>query len=49
MAKMLLDAGADPTIRGWMQLNALDIAKDRKRGDGPKVYELLRRHAKKDA
>ena len=45
MAKMLLDAGADPTSRGWMQLNALDIAKERKRGDGPKVYELLCRRA----
>jgi ankyrin repeat protein len=49
MAKLLLDAGADPTIQGWMQLNALDVAKGRKRGDGPKVYELLVRHAGKHA
>jgi len=42
MAKLLVDAGADPTIRGWMQLSALDKARDRKRGDGPAVYELLR-------
>ena len=49
MAKLLLDAGADPTIRGWMQLNALDVAKDRKRGDGPKVYKLLLQHAAKYA
>jgi ankyrin repeat protein len=41
MARLLLDAGADPTIPGWMQLTALHRAKDRKRGDGPKVYELL--------
>jgi ankyrin repeat protein len=41
MARLLVDAGADPTIRGWMQLCALDKAKVRKRGDGPAVYRLL--------
>ena len=41
MARVLVDAGADPSIRGWMQLNALDRAKERKRGDGPRVYALL--------
>ncbi len=41
MARCLLDAGADPSIRGWMQLSALDRAKGRKRGDGPQVYTLL--------
>ena len=41
MAQILVDAGADPTIRGWMQLNALDRAMERKRGDGPAVYSLL--------
>jgi hypothetical protein len=41
MAQVLVDAGADPSIRGWMQLNALDRAKERKRGDGPRVYALL--------
>jgi ankyrin repeat protein len=45
MAELLVNAGADPTIRGWMQLNALDHAKARKRGDGPKVYALLRNAA----
>jgi ankyrin repeat protein len=49
MARMLLDAGADPTIRSWMQLNAIDRAQDRKRGDGPRVYELLRRYAANQA
>jgi ankyrin repeat protein len=44
MAKMLLDAGADPTIPGWMQLDAIYHAKDRKRGDGPQVYKLLRQY-----
>jgi ankyrin repeat protein len=41
MARLLVDAGADPTIAGWMQLNALDRARNRKRGDGPQVYEVL--------
>jgi hypothetical protein len=41
MARLLLDAGADPRIRGWMQLDALDRARNRQRGDGPKVYQLL--------
>jgi ankyrin repeat protein len=41
MARLLVDAGADPSIRGWMQLNALDQAKRRKRADGPRVYALL--------
>jgi ankyrin repeat protein len=46
MAELLVRAGADPTIAGWMQLCALDHAKDRKRGDGPKVYKLLQRASK---
>jgi ankyrin repeat protein len=41
VAHLLIEAGADPTIRGWMQLCALDRAKNRKRDDGPKVCELL--------
>lgn len=47
IAKLLVDAGADPTITGWMQINALHRAKDRKRGDGPQVYELLVRASKR--
>lgn len=46
MAELLVQAGADPTIQGHMQLCALDRAKDRKRGDGPRVYQLLRRASK---
>jgi hypothetical protein len=42
IARLLVEAGADPTIPGWMQLTALDRAADRKRGDGPHVYEPLR-------
>jgi len=45
MAKLLVDAGSDPTIPGWMQLTALDRARKRKRDDGPRVYELLARAA----
>jgi ankyrin repeat protein len=45
MAKILVDAGADPRIRGWMQLNALDRAEKRKREEGRRVYELLLRAA----
>lgn len=41
MARLLVQAGADPTIRGWMGLNALDRARGRKRDDGPEVYQLL--------
>ena len=41
MAQFLLDHGADATIPGWMHLNAIHRAQKRKRGDGPRVYELL--------
>lgn len=41
VAKILTDAGADPTIPGWMQLTALDRAKDRNRDEGDRVYALL--------
>jgi ankyrin repeat protein len=41
MAKLLIDAGADPTIRGWMQLCALDRASERKKPEGRQVYDLL--------
>jgi ankyrin repeat protein len=41
MARLLIDAGADPAIPGWMQLTALDKARDRRKGEGPRVYELF--------
>lgn len=47
IAKLLIDSGADPTIRGWMQLNALDRAKNRNRGDGPLVFELFVRASRR--
>lgn len=47
MASLLLEAGADPTIRGWMGLTALDRVRGRKRGDGPRVRDLMERFASK--
>jgi ankyrin repeat protein len=41
MAELLVNAGADPTIPGWMQLTALDKARSRKSAEGRRVYELL--------
>ena len=41
LAQRMVEAGADPGIAGWMQITALDIAKKRKRGDGPLVYKLF--------
>lgn len=42
MASLLIKAGADPTIPGWMQLTALHRAEPRKRGDGPRIYQLFK-------
>ena len=41
MVRVLTDAGADPTIRGWMQMNALDRARERKDANARKVLKLL--------
>ncbi len=41
MANLLIAAGANPTIRGWMWRTALDRAAERKKPEGKKVYELL--------
>jgi ankyrin repeat protein len=41
MAKRLVDAGADPTIPGWMMSTALDRAQGRKRAEGQRVLALL--------
>jgi ankyrin repeat protein len=41
MAKLLVDAGANPTITGWMGLTALYHAKERKKPEGQQVYSLL--------
>ena len=47
LAKILLDAGADPTIPGWMHLTALDKCVERKRFEGPEVQRLLLEAAKR--
>ena len=52
MAQLLVKSGADPTLRGWMQLNALDRAKQRRHSEGTgsegqAVYELLCEAARK--
>ncbi len=46
MAQLLVDAGADPTIPGWMQLTALDRAQRRKSDEGRAVHDLLQRTAR---
>ena len=45
MIEVLLEAGADPTIRGWMNLNALDRASHRRRS--PAIYTMLQSAAEK--
>ena len=45
MIEVLLAAGADPTIRGWMNLNALDRARHRVRS--PAIYTMLNEAAEK--
>ena len=46
MAKILIEAGSDPTIPGWMQLTALDRARQRKKAEGRQVYDLLLKTAR---
>jgi hypothetical protein len=45
MAKLLLDAGADPTLEVGLSPNAIKQAKNRKRGEGQRVYRLLCQYA----
>jgi ankyrin repeat protein len=47
LAELLVKAGANPIIPGWMQITALDRAGERKRDEGRRVYELLHEVAKK--
>lgn len=46
VARLLVEAGADPTIPGWMQVSALHRARARKRGEGPQVAALLEQAAR---
>jgi ankyrin repeat protein len=52
MARLLVESGADPTVQGWMQLNALDRAKRRRHSEGTgsvgqAVYDFLRETVRK--
>lgn len=47
VAKLLVDAGADPRIPGWMQITALDESARRKQPEGVRVHELLRAAAER--
>jgi hypothetical protein len=47
MAELLVNAGANPVIPGWMQVTALDRARERKRDEGRRVYALLYETARK--
>ncbi len=47
MAERLIAAGADPTIKGWMQLTALDLAAKRTDADARKVQRLLQHAARR--
>lgn len=47
MAELLVKAGADPTIPGWIRITALEQARDRIKEEGRRVYELLVRVAEK--
>ena len=47
MAELLVKAGADPTIKGWMQITALYRASQRKTEEGERVHKLLLKSAKK--
>jgi len=41
MAEFLVTNGADPGIRGWMQVSALDSAARRRDEEGPAVHAIL--------
>jgi ankyrin repeat protein len=47
VAEILVSAGADPTIPGWMGMTALDHSKRRSDPEGHKVHELLFETAKR--
>ena len=47
VATILVDAGADPTIPGWMQITALHKAQERKKPEGARVRQLLEQTAQR--
>lgn len=47
MAKYLLEKGANPNIRGWMRLNALDRAEKNASTEGDEMLRLLKKYSSK--
>lgn len=47
IAKILMDAGANPNIPGWMQITALQKANQRNDPQGVLVHDLLLEYARK--
>jgi ankyrin repeat protein len=47
VAKILVDAGANPSIPGWMRLTALDKSEERKKPEGVRVHQLLLKAAQR--
>lgn len=47
MAQRLIEAGADPTLPGWMQLTAIHRAADRTDADARRIQNLLETAARK--
>jgi ankyrin repeat protein len=47
VAKLLVEAGADPRIPGWMQLTALHKSAERKSAEGVQVHQLLEAAARR--
>ncbi len=45
LAKILVDAGANPTIPGWMRITALHKSQSRKDAEGRQVHQLLEQAA----
>jgi len=44
MVKLLLQRGADPTITGWMGMDANDVARQRRDEAAPRTREVLDAH-----
>ena len=47
VVKLLLERGADPTIAGWMGMNAIDCANYRRDGLRESVLQVLEEHARR--
>ena len=47
VAKILIDASADPMIPGWMQITALHKARERTEPEGLRVRQLLEQAAER--